>query len=92
MFFRLDPSYTFEAPSPLNPTFPAAHSASSSAPAGGPAGGTRSGAGTQAQAASQTSSVAPSGTNLPPRNLTTEERARFVVSPEHIASVDRQLM
>eukprot|EP00965_Chrysotila_dentata_P066464 2200659-Pleurochrysis_carterae.AAC.1 len=43
LFFRLDPSYSFVSPSPLNPTFSAAHSVGGSAPVGGPAGGTRSG-------------------------------------------------
>eukprot|EP00965_Chrysotila_dentata_P050185 1662576-Pleurochrysis_carterae.AAC.1 len=72
MFFRLDPSYSFEAPSPLNPTFPAAQSANASAPASGPAGGTRSGTGSQTQSTAQSITAAPYAPNLPPRDLTAD--------------------
>eukprot|EP00965_Chrysotila_dentata_P241255 6204175-Pleurochrysis_carterae.AAC.1 len=40
----------------------------------------------------RTATPAPLNPSRPPRVLTADERARFIVSPELIASVDRQLM
>eukprot|EP00965_Chrysotila_dentata_P146184 4827444-Pleurochrysis_carterae.AAC.2 len=79
MFFRLDPTYSFESPSAINPTFPPAQSTGSGAApsgpaAGGPAAGTRSGC----TATAQLTSTTPSATavpGVPPRSLTTDERA-----------------
>eukprot|EP00965_Chrysotila_dentata_P005461 179150-Pleurochrysis_carterae.AAC.1 len=57
VLIRLTLLYTFEAPSPLNPTFPAAQSANPGAPTSGPAGGTRSSAGTPWDASASNSSI-----------------------------------
>eukprot|EP00965_Chrysotila_dentata_P051416 1705003-Pleurochrysis_carterae.AAC.1 len=88
IFFRLDPTCSFESPSPINPQFPPAQLTASDGSSAGPAGGTRSGATAAAPAA-----AAPSDLTRPPRLLTADKRTLFIVSPsELIASVDRQLM
>eukprot|EP00965_Chrysotila_dentata_P000059 2008-Pleurochrysis_carterae.AAC.1 len=68
VFFRLDQSYTFESPSPINPHFSAAQSTPTDGGSVGPAGGTRSGATTAAPAAAPASDP-----NRPPRPLTADE-------------------
>eukprot|EP00965_Chrysotila_dentata_P091220 3012249-Pleurochrysis_carterae.AAC.1 len=78
MFFRLDPTYSFESPSPINPSFPPAQStgtgaATGGSTAGGPAAGTRSGS----TAAAPLSGAIPPGPTVPTRTLTPDERARF---------------
>eukprot|EP00965_Chrysotila_dentata_P076559 2527910-Pleurochrysis_carterae.AAC.1 len=71
MFFRLDPTYSFNAPSPTNPTFPVAQSTGTGSATSGPAAGTRSGATTAAPAAAPPQPVS----NVPSRTLTADERA-----------------
>eukprot|EP00965_Chrysotila_dentata_P155016 5122164-Pleurochrysis_carterae.AAC.2 len=87
VFFRFDTTYAFDSPLPVNPKFPpVAAAAPGVATATGPA--TR--ASTQLASASLPSQ--PLSVTTPPRVLTDFEHARFVVSPEHMENVDRQLM
>eukprot|EP00965_Chrysotila_dentata_P201493 6180603-Pleurochrysis_carterae.AAC.1 len=85
--FRLDTTYAFESPLPTSPVFPpvAAATPSAAQPAG-PV--TRS----VARIASALLSSQPPSVSAPPRSLTDAESAKFVVSPEYIDKVDRQLM
>eukprot|EP00965_Chrysotila_dentata_P051853 1721334-Pleurochrysis_carterae.AAC.1 len=92
VFLSLHTPYTLDAPSPIAPVinFATAPSAAASA---GPA--TRS---TPASAAPTTAAptTQPVSTALrsatPVRNLTADERDHFVILPEQLASVDRQLI
>eukprot|EP00965_Chrysotila_dentata_P233597 6199680-Pleurochrysis_carterae.AAC.1 len=81
VYFCLDRTCTFELPSPINPTFPP--SAAAAAPRAAPA----------VRPVTRTSvRTATSLLPTPQGPLTDTERARFVVSLEHIDNVDRQLM
>eukprot|EP00965_Chrysotila_dentata_P241370 6204238-Pleurochrysis_carterae.AAC.1 len=92
VFFNQYTPYSLEAPSPISPTF--TFPAAGSAPA-------RTGLATRSTPDSAApASAAPAsqsaGSSLPSatavRNLTTDERDHFVISPEQLVSVDRQLM
>eukprot|EP00965_Chrysotila_dentata_P097924 3237587-Pleurochrysis_carterae.AAC.1 len=83
--------YTMDAPSPIVPTFSFSTQPASTA-AAGPT--TRSTPASGAPAAAAPSSVSTTGASTVSsvRALTADEKDHFVVSPEQLASVDRQLM
>eukprot|EP00965_Chrysotila_dentata_P011651 381509-Pleurochrysis_carterae.AAC.1 len=88
IFFRLDTMYTFDSPSPIIPTFPppvvaAPVSAASTA---------RPTMRASARIASASFPFQPPFVSTPPSALTDAKRARFVVAPGHIDSMDRQLI
>eukprot|EP00965_Chrysotila_dentata_P132718 4388435-Pleurochrysis_carterae.AAC.2 len=87
VYFRLDTTYTFQSSSPVAPVFPTVATA---APAAASAAGRSTRAG--ARVASSSFPSQPTSVSAPPRALIDAERARFVISPEHIDDVDRQLM
>eukprot|EP00965_Chrysotila_dentata_P001562 51227-Pleurochrysis_carterae.AAC.1 len=90
VFFNLYTPYTMDSPSPVAPTFtlpslPAPTSAAGPATRSGGAapGAAPAAAGVQPPAAASVSAVRP---------LSADERDHFVISPETLANVDRQLM
>eukprot|EP00965_Chrysotila_dentata_P255046 6212081-Pleurochrysis_carterae.AAC.5 len=78
--------YTMDSPSPIAPTFAFPLAQAAAAAATGPA--------TRSTPAGSTPSAAPTAaaTVSSVRALTTDEKDHFVISPEQLASVDRQLM
>eukprot|EP00965_Chrysotila_dentata_P077548 2559197-Pleurochrysis_carterae.AAC.1 len=92
VFFDLYTSYTMDSPSPVAPTVSFSSTQAPAAASGPtthstPAGTTATSA---APTAAPATSVSSSVSSV--RTLTADEKDHFVISPEQLASVDRQLM
>eukprot|EP00965_Chrysotila_dentata_P195885 6177250-Pleurochrysis_carterae.AAC.2 len=92
VFFNQYTPYPLDSPSPVVPTFSFATSPAAAATTGPATRSTpASAAPTSATSTAQPASTVVSSTG-PVRNVTPDERDHFVISPEQLASVDRQLM